>query len=116
MNTTLPTEQHDRIEPMDGDAYTQAEARNWHANAKQWQRYSEAMEASHAKLWHRADRHCFALDQISVLLKFHSAEPWAMLAIATLVGRAFDPKGAESLRWEDAMQFAIVATREPRNV
>lgn len=101
---------------MNGDAYTQNEARNWHENAKQWQRHSEAMEASHAKLWHMADRHRFALDQIGVLLKFHSAEPWAMLAIATLVGRAFDPIQAESLRWEDAMQFAIVATREPRNV
>jgi hypothetical protein len=111
-----PDEQHDRIEPMDGDAYTQAEARNWHENAKQWQRHAEELESDHAVLWRDADRHCSALDQIGVILRFHSAEPWAMLAIATLVGRAFDPLGGESLRWEDAMQFAIVATREPRNV
>lgn len=111
-----PDEQHDRIEPMDGIAYTQAEARNWHENAKQWQRHSEKMEASHAKLWHMADRHRFALDQISVILRFHSAEPWAMLAIATLVGRAFDPLGGESLRWEDAMSYAMGCARAPRNV
>ena len=106
----------DRIEPMDGIAYTQAEARNWHENAKQWQRHSEELEVDHAVLWRDADRHFFALDQIGILLKFHSAEPWAKLAIATIIGRALDPVKAESLRWEDAMQFAIVATREPRNV
>ena len=106
----------DRIEPMDGIAYTQNEARNWHENAKQWQRHSEELESDHAVLWRDADRHCSALDQIGVLLKFHSAEPWAMLAIATIVGRALDPVKAESLRWEDAMSYAMGCTRAPRNV
>ena len=105
-----------RIEPMDGNAYTQAEARNWHENAKQWQRHSEELEVDHAVLWRDADRHFFALDQIGILLKFHSAEPWAKLAIATIIGRSLDPVKAESLRWEDAMSYAMDCTRAPRNV
>ena len=56
------------------------------------------------------------MDGNAILLQVHSAEPWAMRALATIVGRALDPVKAESLRWEDAMDYAMGCTRAPRNV
>lgn len=101
-----------KIEPM-GDTYTQAEARGWHENAKQWQEHCNGLRQQLEVANGNSGRRYYALQEILTILDWNVDEDWAIDAIRMLATNA--QLEVPVMRWEQAMQ-AVMQNRRVRAV